>query len=255
MLNHQIDLFLSFDKLFFQAMIATRFITGVQVDASNNLTAERYLQRINEKFSRGDFDWSNDVPDINDVNTTLQLEDEKEEESEITKSEEVEIEIDEYPSRTKQQNGLTLYPDGVKEAYLKALQAAQMAKLDSFLSLQQRISKPFVFSYFENVPLKGSSRFEKNEYGPSKLKGKRAEMKHIFGKINPDDYYPGQKKNPIQRKKIKVADDHKSQYLATDRKSSLEIAQVKPFIKSKNSHDHSHRNRITRMVMGSYTGE
>ena len=245
-----------FNVLSMQVMLAARFLTGAQVDASNNLTPERYLARINEKFDRGDFDWNNDVPDVNEVNTKLQLEDDKnEEQAEIQKPKEVEMEIDEFPSYRKQQNGLTLYPNGVKEAYLKALQAAQMAKLDSFLSLQHRISKPFVFSYFENVRRMGISslavcttiREHKAEH--LILKGKRAEMKHIFGKINPDDYYPGQKKNPVRKKKIKVKTEYESQYLTTDRKPSVFLR------KSKNVPDHAHANKITSLVMGSTAGE
>ena len=247
-----------------QVMLAARFSTRAQVEASNNLTPERYLARINEKFDRGDFDWNNDVPDVNEVNTKLQLEDDKNEENpEILKPKEVEMEIDEFPSYRKQQNGLTLYPNGAKEAYLKALQAAQMAKLDSFLSLQHRISKPFVFSYFENVPRTGISslavctpiREHKAEH--LILKGKRAEMKHIFGKINPDDYYPGQKKNPVRKKKIKVKTEYESQYLTTDRKpfvrKTTETARL--LRKSKTVPDHTHANKITSLVMGSTAGE
>ena len=247
-----------------QVLLAARFLTGAQVEASNNLTPERYLARINEKFDRGDFDWNNDVPDVNEVNTKLQLEDnKKEEQDEIQKPKEIEKEVNEFPSYIKQQNGLTLYPNGAKEGYLKALQAAQMAKLDSFLSLQHRISQPFVFSYFENVPRTGISslavctpiREHKSE--PLILKGKRAEMKHIFGKINPDDYYPGQKKNPVRKKKIKVKTEYESQYLTTDRKpfvgKSHETARL--LRKSKNVPDHTHSNKITSLVMGSTGGE
>ena len=254
-----------FNVLSMQVMLAARFLTGAQVDASNNLTPERYLARINEKFNRGDFDWNNDVPDVNEVNTKLQLQDDdkNQEQAEIQKPKEVEMEIDEFPSYRKQQNSLTLYPNGVKEAYLKALQAAQMAKLDSFLSLQHRISKPFVFSYFENAPRTGISslavctpiREHKSEH--LILKGKRAEMKHIFGKINPDDYYPGQKKNPVRKKKIKVKTEYESQYLTTDRKPFVgktpETARL--LRKSKNVPDHTHANKITSLVMGSTAGE
>ena len=238
-------------------MLAARFLTGAQVDASNNLTPERYLARINERFDRGDFDWNHDVPNVNEVNDKLQLEDDtKEESTETHKSKEVEMTVEEFPSYRKQQNGLTLYPNGVKEAYLKALQEAQMAKLDSFLSLQHRISKPFVFSYFKNVPRTETSSLavctpiREHRAKPLVLKGKRAEMKHIFGKINPDDYYPGQKKNPIRKKKMKVKTAYESQYLTTDRKPFVPLHR-----KSTNLPDHTHASKLTSLVMGSSAGE
>ena len=238
-------------------MLAARFLSGAQVEASNNLTPERYLARINERFDRGDFDWNHDVPNVNEVNTKLQLEDDKKEENpDIQKPEEVEMTVEEFPSYRKQQNGLTLYPNGVKEAYLKALQAAQIAKLDSFLSLQHRISKPFVFSYFKNVPrteissLAVCTPIREQKATPLVLKGKRAEMKHIFGKINPDDYYPGQKKNPVRKKKIKVKPVYESQYLTTDRKPFVPL-----YRRSTNLPDHTHTSKITSLVVGSTAGE
>ena len=206
-----------------QVLTATRFLTAAQLDAYNNLTPDRYIERINQRFSQGDFDWNNDVPDVNDVNTKLKFNDGTDE---SVSQREVE-EVEEFPSYVKQQHGLTLYPDGAKEAYLKALEASQIAKLGSFMSLEQRLSKPYVFSYFENVPGKIQSDTDtcismiQDKPRPLKLKGKRAEMKHIFGKINPNDYYPGQRKNPIRKKKVQRRNGNESSNLTTDWKSSF----------------------------------
>ena len=181
----------------------------------------------------------------------------------------VEVTVEEYPSYVKQQNGLTIYPDGAKEAYLKALEAAQIAKLNSFFSLEQRLSKPFVFSYFENVPRKRHSGTEVCAFllhgnpRPLRLKGKRAEMKHIFGKIDTNDYYPGQKKNPIRKKKVRKPVEYESSYLTTDRSGSVDkfprterkTSNLLPLRKSDKTPNHSHINKVITMSVDGSIGE
>ncbi len=152
-----------------------------------------------------------------------------------------------------ERNGLVLHPDGAKEAYLKALEAAQFAQLQSLKRLQDRLTRPYVFSYFDPLPWKrerhddGCACGVCNSTMPRKslrLQGRQPEMRHIFGKIDPNDYYPGQKLNPIRPRK-------------TGRSSGMEQWQAERFmglpkwarvavrIPPVRSHpDHEHVNKV-----------
>ena len=251
-------------------------------------------------MDQGDYDFDEKVPDVNNVNTKLRF---KEPEEVFFNLEEQKPEIvEEPPSYVKQQHGLTLYPNGVKEAYLKALEAAQLAKLRAFINLQNRLTRPYVFSYYENVPrkeqpLSGDEEEEEEEEGgrePGKekkkeknkknekdkgqekkeepvkkekakkkfqLKGKRAEMRHIFGKIDPNDYYPGGVKNPFRKKLVYKHRQmsRESSYLTTDRGVGFDrypqtekYAPLPPINSMMSEPDHLHVNRVNNGLMASH---
>ena len=260
---------------------------------------------MNQKIDRGDYDFEDKVPDINDVNTKLRFRFRDKTEEAFFNLEEQQPEIvEEPPSYVKQQHGLTLYPNGAKEAYLKALEAAQLAKLRAFINLQNRLTRPYVFSYYENVPRKEQplsgdeeegEEEEGRELGKEKkkdkkdkdkkdkkdkesekkeepvkkekakkrfqLKGKRAEMRHIFGKIDPNDYYPGGVKNPFRKKLVyrNRQMSRESSYLTTDRAVGFDrypqtekYAPLPPINSMMSEPDHLHVNRVNTGLMASH---
>ena len=129
-------------------------------------------------------------------------------------SDEANTEDDQYGAHNMQfyrqgVNGLSkmeLYPDGYQEAYDKALAAAQISKLPlEPWMLGNRISKPYQFSYFMPNPYPGEceacskpvKRSAKAEHLPKKVKP----MKHVFGSLDMNDFYPGGKRNPLYLRK------------------------------------------------------
>ena len=112
----------------------------------------------------------------------------------------------------KRQKGV--YANGVREAYIKALVAAEVSRLPQEwqMMLGPRISRSWVFSYFDYVPPKDPnyvppppptpppSYLTGTAPEPKKKKKKKKKfkpMKHIFGKVKPDSYFPGMKKNQV----------------------------------------------------------
>ncbi|XP_048730482.1 uncharacterized protein LOC125647728 isoform X2 [Ostrea edulis] len=98
-------------------------------------------------------------------------------------------------------------PNIHREAYLRALldvknnQLKKIAEVDENF-FASRLCRPHVFSYFRLRPqqAKHNAMSEPVNIGlkPDESKGipPRKGMKHIFGKVKVDDFYPGGKKNP-----------------------------------------------------------
>lgn len=171
------------------------------------------LHALDNKFEQGTFDFKPKVS-INDVDTTLHL-------PEVKVEDQDEVAEKQYTKKMKMKkfnwDKTEIYPNGYREAYIKALAAAQLLKLPSNPSmLENRISRSYVFSYFDYSPreveqcqgcmlpvqLQPLTAKEIMERAPTpmgkkkKKKKKFSEMQHIFGNININDYYPGGKFNP-----------------------------------------------------------
>ena len=86
-----------------------------------------------------------------------------------------------------------VYPEGSKEAYMKALHAARMQRYLRSIdeAFGNMTSRSFVFSYFDFLP-ENRSKTDTALFRSSK---RRSPMKQIFGKVKMDDYYPGGPKN------------------------------------------------------------
>lgn len=103
----------------------------------------------------------------------------------------------------KRQKGV--YKDGVREQYIKALVAAEVRRLpaEPWMMLGPRISRAWVFSYFENIPRptdKPQPKKVEPEQPPGKKKKKKKKFKateHIFGKLDYNSYFPGMKNNLV----------------------------------------------------------
>ncbi len=173
--------------------------------------AEDKLRELDQKLHDGTFDFDAEV-DINDVDTTLRLpsdeeeeeEDEEEEPSEMPRYGHVTTDPSAYKSLTSRSSRTQIFKNGSREAYIKALAARQIQDLpkDAW-DFSKRITPAYSFSYFKvdpkccpdcNMPVVKPAK------NPIK-NGKRAEMKHIFGNINVDDYYPGGKKNTLENRR------------------------------------------------------
>ena len=111
--------------------------------------------------------------------------------------------------------GAGVYPEGSRQAYMLALAEAEKSRRppESWMYFS-RITPAFVFSYFDYVPPKPSEMCREcdqsindpntgirasgsNGQATIKKTPKVKEMKHIFGNLNVDDYFPGGKKNPF----------------------------------------------------------
>lgn len=97
-------------------------------------------------------------------------------------------------------------PNIHRDAYLKALRAVRNQTLKKIVEIDEkfirdRITRPFVFSYFKLLPAQKNALPDgPRDIGikPDMSKGvpPRKAMKHIFKKVNVNDYYPGGKGNP-----------------------------------------------------------
>ena len=98
-----------------------------------------------------------------------------------------------------------IYPDGAREAYLKALAVAESRRMPQQPWLYaNRISRSWVFSYLERTPKPGEPKplaepTQTQTQTGKKTKRKKTKrfkaMKHIFDDVNVDDYFPGMKHN------------------------------------------------------------
>ena len=161
------------------------------------------LQEIQERMQSGMFDYEASV-DISDVDTTLKMSQSSQRtRGSSSTSGSVSLQNKKFVSQP-----VTVFPDGAREAYIKALAMAQVQKMNIHLDpfwLEKQLSRSYVFSYYQNIPSDDVACPNcGNNHPPAALRHsmtvvpKGKEMKHIFGQIDVNDYYPGMPKNPVR---------------------------------------------------------
>ncbi len=228
--------------------ISGTWVNHLRMSEPDRATPESYLEHLEK---------ANNVGIINDGNKRLKKIRNAPSGFKLTNSVTIAEPEDDKDERNSHENtyvsrshGLPLFPNAVRDAYVKALGAAQRKILphDPWM-LQQRISRPFKFSYFENIPIPwddDTPSWKKKD--PLKIK-KGQEMKHIFKDINVDDYYPGGKKNPINNKELELElEKAYDEYTPRKKKKAKRKGGISPLPRPDTSltnvSTHSHSSRL-----------
>jgi hypothetical protein len=171
---------------------------GKHVSIKNKTSGEMLLDNLERKLREGAFDYDVNVRSVDDIDQTLR----------IPRDGGDSLKADDKVMRMRKPRAKI---DMYRDAYIKALSVARGRSLPSEpWMLGNRTSKAFVYSYYHYIPRrKPKSLGDGGEFGkdggdeqmyepPKYIKKRGAEMKMIFGNIDPDDYLPGGAKNPFE---------------------------------------------------------
>ncbi|XP_064652729.1 uncharacterized protein LOC135503202 isoform X2 [Lineus longissimus] len=158
-------------------------------------SGENLLDDLERKLREGAFDYDLNVRSVDDINQTIR----------IPRDGDDNLKADDNLEHMRKPRGKI---DMYREAYIRALSVARSRNLPSEpWMFGNRTSRAFVYSYYHYIPRRRPKDLEqgpevKNESGqyepPKIIKKRGAEMKMIFGNVNPDDYLPGGPKNPFE---------------------------------------------------------
>lgn len=122
-------------------------------------------------------------------------------------------------------------PEIHKIVYIKALQAAQYQKKPLVVG-EQRLRKPHVFSYFHLWPFAAKRNPTAGNIGihpeESFLPKKGKIMKHIFGNVKLDDYYPAAQSEFKAKKRVINDSIDKANNKTDSLKSSTKLPDIPP---------------------------